>query len=399
MKLDKIMLFRVVIIFLMAFLVGFWCYRFVFAKIEVDNTKIKFKDDLKVEVYSRVKVSDVLLSIEGNLVEDKVINTSSLGVRNLSFLYEDLEGKRRLGTLEVEVVDTTSPTIFLYGTYTLTLGDDKDLAMSIMSVDNYDNKPMREIIGTYDVDKVGDYNLTYTVTDNSNNSTSKNFVLKVIEPDEVSNSSKKYMDFEDIYTEYKTDKTEIGIDVSKWQGEIDFQKVKAAGASFVMIRVGSQDGMEGESVADEYFKRNIEEALKNNLKVGIYYYSYAKSEQEAKKQAGWVSEMIKDYEVELPVVFDWENWSTFNKFDMSLYTINKVASTFLEAIEAYGYRSMLYGSKYYLENIWSDGEHLVWLAHYTNETDYQGDYFMWQLSSTGKIDGIDWFVDVDILYS
>ena len=190
----------------------------------------------------------------------------------------------------------------------------------------------------------------------------------------------------------------LGIDVSKWQGEIDWEKVKNAGAEFVIIRMGYQTDYDGENVIDPYFVANIEGAKRVGLPVGIYYYSYAKNIKQAKEQAEWVKEQIKQYEIELPIAFDWESWNSFNKAGMSFYTINKAANVFLDTLVENGYKGLLYSSKNYLEKIWNPTKHDTWLAHYTSQTNYQGKYSIWQMCDTGRIDGINTNVDVDIMY-
>ena len=114
------------------------------------------------------------------------------------------------------------------------------------------------------------------------------------------------------------------------QGAIDFSKVKEAGAEFVIIRVGSQNGVGGEYVLDPYFKRNISDAIENDLDVGIYFYSYADSKKEARKQAEWVIKQIKDYDITLPIAFDLSHLLLFNSMNLSLYQLNEWLSlTFL----------------------------------------------------------------------
>ena len=165
-----------------------------------------------------------------------------------------------------------------------------------------------------------------------------------------------------------------------------------------MIRVGSQKGTKGEYVIDSYFKQNIENALNNDLKVGVYFYSYANSKKEARKQAKWVLNQIKDYEITLPIAFDWECYNSFNQMELSLFGLNEVAESFLDEVENKKYDGMLYGSKNYLNDIWKYHEYDVWLAHYTDKTDYDSHYVMWQLCQDGKIDGINTLVDINVLY-
>ncbi len=136
----------------------------------------------------------------------------------------------------------------------------------------------------------------------------------------------------------------------------------------------------------------------HGIPVGIYFYSYAKTVDQAVEQAEWVKKQISGYNIALPIAFDWESWNSFNTTGMSFYTINKVANTFLDTLEDSGYKGMLYGSKTYLSNIWYPSKHATWLAHYTSKTNYEGVYSIWQMCDTGRINGIKGNVDIDILY-
>ena len=118
-------------------------------------------------------------------------------------------------------------------------------------------------------------------------------VLKVIEKtNNKTTTSNSFLAFSEMRDKYKTNDTKVGIDVSKWQGDIDFSKVKAAGAEFVMIRIGYQDGFDGEYVVDPYYEKNIAGALENGLDVGVYFYTYSKNSEEAVKQAEWIVEKL-----------------------------------------------------------------------------------------------------------
>lgn len=366
--------------------------------IPLDNTGFTIAST-DLEVYSDVYLSDNIKVPNGMVLENKKIDTSDIGKYNLEFVYVNSSGKKRRGIVNYNVVDTTKPIILLSNVYSLYVSDDKDLTQSILSADNYDKNPLREIIGDYDINTPGSYSLIYKVTDSSGNIESVPFTLYIKEkPSNSSNNyEKSHTDFSDIYSLYKTDSTKIGIDVSKWQGEIDFTKVKNAGAEFVIIRIGTGLGFKKEYVIDKYFKQNIENARKAGLKVGVYYYSYATTKDEAKSEAKWVIETLGGTSLDLPIAFDWESFSYFNGLGMSLYDLNSVASTFKSIIEKHGYKYILYGSKYYLNNIWNE-DAPVWLAHYTNKTNYEGKYMLWQLCEDGKIDGINGDVDIDILY-
>ena len=102
--------------------------------------------------------------------------------------------------------------------------------------------------------------------------------------------------------------------------------------------------------------------------------------------------------MELPIVFDWENWDEFNEYKISFQKLNDIAFSFISEIEKNGYISVLYSSKKYLDNIWFNNNYSVWLAHYTDKTNYNGEYNIWQICDNGLIDGIDTYVDIDIMY-
>ena len=165
-----------------------------------------------------------------------------------------------------------------------------------------------------------------------------------------------------------------------------------------MIRLGTQIGAHEDSKLDDYFLENIKGAKEVGIKVGVYYYSYASSKKEARDQAKWVVKNLKGFDLDLPVVFDWECYSMFNSFSISFYDLNRIADSFLGEIRHYGYQPMLYASKNYLEKIWTSFDSKVWLAHYTTYTNYQGDYLMWQLTNHGVVSGIQGEVDIDLGY-
>ena len=371
-------------------------------RIVVDNSGFTLKDDLTVNVYSDVKVKDFIKDIDGEVGDNNKIDTTELGKVEVEFIYLNSDDRKRKGTFEVEVKDLEEPLIWLSNSYSVRVGDDVNLEDEILCADNYDSNPSCKITGNYDLNTAGNYSLVYEAEDSSGNKESVDFTLYVYEPREVtgggSNSEVTYTVFKDIVNSHKTDDTLVGIDVSKWQGAIDFSKVKEAGAEFVIIRVGHQNGVGGEYVLDPYFKRNIRKALDNKLKVGIYFYSYADSKKEARKQAEWVIKQIKDYDISLPIAFDFESFTSFNSMNLSLYGLNEVAESYFSTLEDAGYDTMLYGSKNYLNAIWKYNTNKVWLAHYTDKTDYDKDYMMWQLCQDGVIDGINGFVDIDILY-
>ena len=103
-------------------------------------------------------------------------------------------------------------------------------------------------------------------------------------------------------------------------------------------------------------------------------------------------------QLDLPIAYDWEDFKNFENYGMNLTDINNNYNVFADEAVKGGYTACLYSSKFFLENVWDKGSAPVWLAHYTKATSYPGQYFMWQHSCTGKIDGIAGAVDLDVLY-
>lgn len=364
------------------------------------NNHIILKDN-NIEVYSDTYLYDLFDIKDIELItENELLNTKRLGNKEyvIEYKYED---KIYEYVIKYNIVDTEAPRYFGGTNKTILKNYEGDLCNLIMYGDNYDGNVICSIDGYFNLEETGTYKLIYNLTDSSNNTSKVNVTLNVIEKKNSTTSSgniKKTL-FSDIYEKYKNDNNEIGIDVSKWQGEIDFEKVKNAGASFVMIRLGVQTSKNGEIYIDKYFEDNIKNAKKYGLKVGVYLYSMATSSKEAIEQANYIIDTLDKETLDLPITFDWENWSKWHEYKLSFYEINDIANKFIETVEKNGYKGMLYSSKYYLENIWNNkNNNLVWLAHYTDNTSYKGKYMMWQLSNTGRIDGINGDVDIDILY-
>lgn len=361
------------------------------------KVEVTLKDDLTVHFNENKKVSDYILNINGNIIDDYEIDTTKVGKKEVKFSFINEYHIKVKYSYEIEVIDDVSPIIWLGNNYNVKKGSNINLTKKIMCGDNYDPTPKCYIEGDYNLDEIGQYKLTYKAIDSSGNISEQPFTLNVYEPDDnKSNVEKTYTNFSDVIKEYKKENTKIGIDVSSWQGDIDFEKIKNAGVEFIIIRVGR--GTVGEYTLDTKFVNNIESANKYGIDVGIYFYSFTNSIKNAKKDAEWVLNQIKDYDVTLPIAFDWEEWSDFNNYKLSFYGLTNVAKTFLDTISSKGYSGMLYSSKTYLEKIWFETKYDTWLAHYTTKTNYAGKYKFWQMCDDGKIDGIDGYVDIDIMY-
>jgi len=350
-----------------------------------------------IEVYENIELKD-LINEEINLLNNYKINTDTVGEQNIEINYKNKIFKYK-ENIKINIVDTETPVI-LVGNKWVEEKSDIDLVNSFLCADNYDARPNCKIEGNYDLNTPGEYNLKYIATDSSNNKTEKDFILNVYKKPEPEENPKpqeeSFVDFQDIIKLHKGPNTSIGIDVSKWQGNIDFEKVKQAGCEFVIIKAAGSY-IDGELYTDPRFFENIENALKNNLKVGVYFNSDANSVEMAKQEIDYTLNLIKDYDIELGIAYDWENFTDFNTYNISLHTLNEMSKVFLDEVQNKGYKPILYSSKYYLENLW-DKNYDIWVAQYADNNTYEGEYIMWQQCSDGRIDGINAYVDIDIMY-
>lgn len=186
-----------------------------------------------------------------------------------------------------------------------------------------------------------------------------------------------------------------GIDVSNYQGKIDWAKVKADGIDYVIIRAGW-----GKTNVDPRFRANIEGAISAGLEVGIYWFLYARVENDIVLNAKKCYETIEPYRksITLKVWADWEYDS--DKYKPGLTKAQRTAwvKKFCEEMKKYGYNVGIYANPDYLKTKFNDiSEYPLWLAYYaTSKGKY--DPFMWQYSSAGKVNGIVSRVDMDILY-
>lgn len=399
---KKKLVFIVIILFIIVLITsGFFLYKHYQVKNAV--IKVTLKKTLETEFLSEVKVSDFIESINGDIIDDYLINTKTIGKKEIKFNYINEDKIKVNYIFDIDIIDNTPPLVWLGSSYTVYVGNEIDFTKKVLCGDNYDNKPTCEVIGDYDFNTVGTYPLVFKATDNSGNTTEKNFNLNVINKTNNNNQGNNNQvinktQFSDIVASHKNEKTEIGIDLSEWQGTIDFDKLKKAGVEFVILRVGGTKGIKGDYFLDGKFTENIEKANAIGMPVGIYFYSYANSKEKALKDAEWILKQIKPYKIDLPIAFDWENWSFYNEFNLSFFGLTDMANNFLDFFEENGYKGMLYSSKSYLESIWLETKYPIWLAHYAKSTSYQGDYEYWQLCNNGRVDGVNGDVDINIRY-
>ena len=205
----------------------------------------------------------------------------------------------------------------------------------------------------------------------------------------------------------------LGIDVSKYQGTINWEQVAAAGTDFAMVRVGYRTLVSGEIVADPNAKYNMQQANKYGIKIGAYFFSTAISTEEAIQEANWVADFIAAYPITYPVAYNCEGFylEENRQYNLTKSQRTDIALSFLRTIQQRGYTPMFYASRSDMENNaqWEtsriDTQYKVWVAQYpaqpypeTPSSNYTGKHAMWQYSSNGSVPGISKSVDVNIAY-
>ena len=199
-----------------------------------------------------------------------------------------------------------------------------------------------------------------------------------------------------------------GIDVSYYQGNIDWKKVKNSGVEFVIVRVGYRGyGSSGTLVEDPKFKTYLDGATKAGLKVGVYFYTQAITTAEAQEEAKFVLDRIKGYSLQMPVYYDIESvdYDTGRLDSAGLSKAQKTAlcTAFCDTIIKSGYSAGVYANytwlNYYIDGAGLGKKYPIWLAHYTSNTNYDQRMDMWQYSGSGTVSGISAYTDVNVWYS
>ena len=195
--------------------------------------------------------------------------------------------------------------------------------------------------------------------------------------------------------------TLLGLDVSAHQEEIDWQAVAAAGFEFVMIRVGYRGYETGLLQADAYAQANYAGAKAAGLKVGAYMFSQAISRKEAMEEARFALEQIRGWELDLPLVYDWERVKAGTRTDgVDARTVTDCALGFCALVEAVGKESMVYFNPHHGKNYFYLHEleqYPFWLAYYTDKMDYPYKFEMWQYTDSGNVPGIEGGADINIM--
>ncbi len=195
-----------------------------------------------------------------------------------------------------------------------------------------------------------------------------------------------------------------GVDVSKYQGTINWESVKAAGIDFAMVRIGYRGyGTAGTLKADDYYARNLEEAKKAGIDVGVYFFSQAVNETEAEEEAEFVIGLLDGYEIQLPVVYDPElirdDVARTDEVTGEQFTANTIA--FCEKIKEAGYQPMIYSNMVWeseLFDLKQLEDYPIWYADYEPVPQTPYHFQMWQYTEKGTVDGITGIVDRNVWF-
>ena len=338
-------------------------------------------------VTAKMKSNKILANTKPTwkLSDDRLIYTKTFNKNEMYYTpVQDTFGNSKMAKIEITQIDDKGPEIEVIYTYNEKSG--------IVTVDMKSNEIMADTKPTW---KLSDDKLIYTKSFNEN----QNYIKEV--KDIYGNITKVKISITQI-----TKKVFNGIDVSVYQGTIDWTKVSGSGIDFAMIRAGYRGyGDKGSLVEDTMFAKNALGAKINKIDIGVYFYSQAINIEEAKEEAKFVVSLIKKYgiDVKYPIAIDTElsPMGTGRADNISKEKRTEVVKAFCETIKQLGYKPMIYANKYWLYdnlNVQQISQYDIWLAHYIESTDYKYQYMMWQYTNTGKVDGITGNVDKNYCY-
>lgn len=193
----------------------------------------------------------------------------------------------------------------------------------------------------------------------------------------------------------------LGIDVSSYQGDIDWQQVRDAGITFVMIRVGGRGyGQAGNFFVDQKAQEYYAGAKAAGLQVGAYFFSQALNVDEALEEAALALELTKDWDMDLPLAYDWEFVTDEGRTAVSdMYSVAMCTRAFCDAVRDAGREAMVYVSLWFGYPFFEEfAEYPTWIALYTDQMEYAYAFQMWQYTASGRVPGIEGDVDMNIYF-
>ena len=222
-------------------------------------------------------------------------------------------------------------------------------------------------------------------------------------PPEANPFGKLDFQYEGRYLKLRDGESVTGIDVSSWQKEIDWEQVKASGVEFAMIRLGYRGSSEGMLYRDPIFRYNLVKAHNAGLKVGVYFFSQATDRAEAVAEAYYLLAILEEHrdKITMPVVYDWEETGTETSRTkgMNGKTVTDYAKYFCEVIREGGYTPGVYFNRhmgYYLYDLTQLPDVVYWFAGEGDYSDFYYEHALWQYTFTGKVNGINGNVDIDL---
>ena len=196
--------------------------------------------------------------------------------------------------------------------------------------------------------------------------------------------------------------TRRGLDVSSYQEDIDWARVRAEGFDFAFIRIGYRGYSVGNIFPDERARENLAEAKAAGFDVGVYFYAQAISVEEAEEEARWCLDFLGSEELQLPVVYDWEYAGPSSRTGgMDRDTLTECVKAFCTAVQRAGYQPMVYFNKHVSQDLLdleALAEYPFWLAQYKNQLDYPHQVDFWQYTEEGSVPGIEGNVDIDLMF-
>ncbi len=228
-------------------------------------------------------------------------------------------------------------------------------------------------------------------------------VLSDVDTNTLNNDNFTDIDGLKYYMENGERKSLVGIDVSEFQHDINWEDVKASGIEFAMIRAGFRGSTEGGLFEDSNVYTNIQGALDNGIEVGLYFFSQAISEDEAREEADYIANIASAYNITYPIVFDWERNEEADSrtADITPQQVTSFASAFCKQTVAKGYTPMIYYNEYYgymLYDLSEFTDYKMWYVQYSDVPVFHYKFDMWQYTESGYIDGIDGTVDLNVYF-
>lgn len=337
----------------------------------------KHKESGKYQMETYVKLEEC----EKQLENKKNFQVNGISATDIKFSYQNDEK----GSVQIEVKGVSSPAGISkveVSTYTTEKGKDDIITKEAIEAGELYKSTLSVVEHEF---ATGKYNVDVTITDN------RGIVRKCNTRNIQMNCSEGY----------KQKITFSGIDVSRYQGNIDWNRVKAAGIDFVMIQVGYRNGQTGVITEDRCFERNIQGALAAGIDVGVYFFSQAITEEEAREEAAWAVKKVAPYKITYPITIDSEYRKNGRANSLNAVVRTNVVNAFCSEVKKNGYKAMIYASKSWFEDNLIMGylsEYEVWLARYHTVPEYTGTFHMWQYTNEGHVDGISGYVDRNVGY-